>query len=346
MQATILFVVPRFHTNLFFATKALVDAGARVSVWASGSGGAEDHSHVVPQIFPDPADTSALKTAWDALSPDIVFLRNTAKLRVPVAKIGRRAGAALWSYDMHPWHRHETLSHRFLLWRQGLPIRRITANPGLGEATPDRWARYLPWPVVTDPPPPMPARSGDGPATVLCVAKLGQRRKMQHLVIDAMREAGRAGRARLILVGSERVLDTPEDRAHFAALKASSEAEDWIDMRGLIPFSEMPALYASSDICILPSFDEPLGFAPAEAMAYGCVPVISVEAGSAGYLSEGESGLLVDPHRPETVAKALDRLIGDPELRQRLGQGARETALGELGPQRFVRRMQAIIDEG
>ena len=159
-------------------------------------------------------------------------------------------------------------------------------------------------------------------------------------------QAGRAGRARLILVGSERVLDTPEDRAHFAALKASSEAEDWIDMRGLIPFSEMPALYASSDICILPSFDEPLGFAPAEAMAYGCVPVISVEAGSAGYLSEGESGLLVDPHRPETVAKALDRLIGDPELRQRLGQGARETALGELGPQRFVRRMQAIIDEG
>ncbi|APZ52701.1 glycosyltransferase family 4 protein [Salipiger abyssi] len=346
MQANILFVVPRFHTNLAFAVRALTDAGAKVAVWASQSGGAEDHSVIEPQVFADPSDTAAMTEAWRAFNPDIAFLRNSAALRFAAAKIGRRQGSALWSYDLHPYRRHEPLSRRFYLWRKGLPIRRVTASLGLGDTRPDAWARYLPWPVVGDPPPPMPERSSTAPVTVLCVAKLGQRRKMQHLVVDGMRAAGRAGKARLILIGSERVLDTPEDRAHYAALKDAAEAEDWIDMRGLIPFSEMPALYAASDICILPSFDEPLGFAPAESMAYGCVPVISTEAGSAGYIREGENGLLVDPLAPETVRVALERLIGDADLRDRLGQGARATALDDLGPKRFVARMQALIDEG
>ncbi|MBY6003878.1 glycosyltransferase family 4 protein [Salipiger bermudensis] len=346
MKATILFVVPRFHTNLAFAVRALTDAGAKVAVWGSSSGGAEDHSYIEPQVFRDAGDIAALEAAWSELKPDIAFLRNSAKLRFSAAKVGRRHGTALWSYDLHPYHRHEPFSRRFYLWRKGLPIRRVTATKGLGETRPDRWARYLPWPVVGDPPPPMPERKGEGPVTVLCVAKLGQKRKMQHLVIDGMRAAGRAGAARLILIGSERVLDTPEDRAHGELLRAEAEAEGWIEMRGLIPFAEMPGLYASSDICILPSFDEPLGFAPAESMAYGCVPVISTEAGSAGYIREGENGLLCDPNDPATVEAALVRLIEDADLRRRLGQGARETALGELGPQRFVQRMQALINEG
>ncbi|MCR8549472.1 glycosyltransferase family 4 protein [Salipiger sp. P9] len=347
MQATILFVVPRFHTNLYFATKALVEAGARVAVWGSSSGGAEDHSHVTPQVFRDPSDIAAMTEAWRALNPDIAFLRNSAKLRFAAARIGRRQGTALWSYDLHPYHRHEPFSRRFYLWRKGLPIRRVTASLGLESTPPDRWARYLPWPVVGDPPPPMPDRSSaGGPVTVLCVAKLARKRKMQHLVIDGMRAAGRAGKARLILIGSERESELAEDMAHYAALKAEAASEDWIEMRGLIPYAEMPALYAQSGICILPSFDEPLGFAPAESMAFGCVPVISTEAGSAGYIREGENGLLVDPHDPATVETALTRLIDDAALRLRLGQGARETALGELGPARFVERMQGLIAEG
>ena len=76
------------------------------------------------------------------------------------------------------------------------------------------------------------------------------------------------------------------------------------------------------------------------------MPVISTEAGSAGYIREGENGLLVDPHDPATVETALTCLIDDAALRLRLGQGARETALGELGPARFVERMQGLIAEG
>lgn len=130
MQATVLFVVPRFHTNLAFAVRALTDAGAKVAVFGSHSGGAEDHSCVAPQVFPDADDIGALEAAWSRLRPDIAFLRNSAKLRFAAAKVGRRHGTALWSYDLHPYHRQEPLSRRAYLWRKGLPIRRVTATKG------------------------------------------------------------------------------------------------------------------------------------------------------------------------------------------------------------------------
>ncbi|EIE51364.1 glycosyl transferase group 1 [Citreicella sp. 357] len=341
---SVLFVVARFHTNLSFAVRALVAAGARVTVWAGKSDGPEDHEVVTPQVFAS-SDTDAMAASWAAAAPDIAFLRNSAALRFAAARIGKRAGTPLWSYDLHPFHRREPLSRRFYLWRKALPIRRVTASRGLADVRPDRAARYLPWPVVDSPPPPMPQRDSTGPVTVLCAAKLGKRRKMQDLVIDAMRDAGRAGRARLVLAGSDSVFNAPEDRAHLAALYAAAEAEPWIEMAGRVPFPDMPALYARSDICILPSFDEPLGFAPAESMAYACVPVISSEAGSAGYLT-ADNGIVIDPHRPGTIQDALSRLIEDPALRARLGAGARDTALTELGPDRFVQRMAALIAEG
>ncbi len=341
---SVLFVVARFHTNLSFAVRALVAAGARVTVWASKSDGPEDHALITPQVFA-PSDDAAMAAAWREAAPDIAFLRNSAALRFAAARIGKRHGTALWSYDLHPFHRREPLSRRFYLWRKGLPIRRVTATRGLADVRPDRSARYLPWPVVADPPPAMPQRDADGPVTVLCAAKLGKRRKMQDLVIDAMRDAGRAGKARLILAGSDSVFAAPEDRAHLAALYAAANAEPWIEMAGRVPFPDMPGVYARSDICILPSFDEPLGFAPAESMVYGCVPVISSEAGSAGYLTP-DNGMVIDPHRPDTIRDALTRLIDDPALRARLGAGARNTALTELGPERFVTRMAALIAEG
>lgn len=50
-RLSVLFVVPRFHTNLFFATRALVDYGHKVSVIATSSMLIEDHSVVRPIVI-------------------------------------------------------------------------------------------------------------------------------------------------------------------------------------------------------------------------------------------------------------------------------------------------------
>ena len=63
-----------------------------------------------------------------------------------------------------------------------------------------------------------------------------------------------------------------------------------------------------------------------EAMAAGC-PVVCTDAhGNRDFCRDGENCLIVDPD-PESVRAALARLLADPELRGRLSEGGRRTAL-------------------
>ena len=341
---SVLFVVPRFHPNLWFATKALVESGARVAVWVSDTAPeVEDHSIVAPRVFADPSDAAGLKAAFAGFAPDLVFLRNTSDLKHAVARAARGTKAQLWSYDQHPLDRPRSFWKRLRLRLDGLPARRVTPVPGLTDTPPDPQSRYLPWPVCTGLPE-MPERP-DAPVTVLCVGKLAQPRKNQPLVIDALRQAGRAGRARLILAGATSHTISGADADHMAVLEAAAR-EDWCEIHRDVAFRDMPALYARSHVCILPSTAEPLGTAPVEAMAWGCVPVISTSAGSAGYLVDGGDGLLLDLSQPDRIETALGALIDDPALRARLAAGARETAGDDLGPKRFLARIRDLLREG
>jgi D-inositol-3-phosphate glycosyltransferase len=62
----------------------------------------------------------------------------------------------------------------------------------------------------------------------------------------------------------------------------------------------------------------------AEAQSCG-VPVIATAVGGLPYIIEHEaSGLLVTGHDPDDYAAALERVLNDPTLAKRLGEGAFE----------------------
>jgi glycosyltransferase involved in cell wall biosynthesis len=52
---------------------------------------------------------------------------------------------------------------------------------------------------------------------------------------------------------------------------------------------------------------------------------------------DGETGLLVPAGDPSAPRAALERLLGDPELRRRLGEAGRARAREELSWERFAR---------
>ena len=86
----------------------------------------------------------------------------------------------------------------------------------------------------------------------------------------------------------------------------------------------MPGLYASADVYALISTYEPFGVAVREAVAAGLPIVCSRTAGAAGDVAvDGRNSLLVDPHDVDTVAVALARLAGDPDLRRSMGAESR-----------------------
>jgi len=71
-------------------------------------------------------------------------------------------------------------------------------------------------------------------------------------------------------------------------------------------------------LLVLPSEAEGFGIVLIEAMAAG-VPVVATNvAGIRDVVRDGETGLLVPPHNPPALARAIDRIVADVVLRQRM----------------------------
>ena len=77
--------------------------------------------------------------------------------------------------------------------------------------------------------------------------------------------------------------------------------------------ADAPALISGAEVFVYPSLYEGFGLPPLEAMACG-TPVIASTASSLPEVV-GEGGLLVDPHDPAGLTQALERLLGDADLR-------------------------------
>jgi phosphatidyl-myo-inositol dimannoside synthase len=96
-----------------------------------------------------------------------------------------------------------------------------------------------------------------------------------------------------------------------------------------VPDADLPGLYNNAEIYLGVSrladlMIEGFGIALTEASACG-VPVIGGSSGGIpDAVREGETGLLVDAERPESVADAVRLLLRDGELARRLGTGGRK----------------------
>src|SRR5207245_1386581 len=91
--------------------------------------------------------------------------------------------------------------------------------------------------------------------------------------------------------------------------------------RGLGPNSpELLRLFEAADVFVLPSFAECLAVVLMEATAAG-LPVITTGVGALGEAVYPErSGLLVQPGDTTGLRRALELLVGDASLRQRMGR--------------------------
>ena len=103
----------------------------------------------------------------------------------------------------------------------------------------------------------------------------------------------------------------------------TEHALDNVVFTGFVNQSELPALYAASDVFVLPSEHEPWGLAVNEAMCAGLPVVVSREVGCvADLVRDGVNGYTPAAGDIEGLARALRRLIEDEGLRRRQGQAS------------------------
>jgi glycosyltransferase involved in cell wall biosynthesis len=90
---------------------------------------------------------------------------------------------------------------------------------------------------------------------------------------------------------------------------------------------DIPELLARSDVFVLSSRSEGFPVSILEAMAAG-LPVVATDVGGvAEAVEDGETGFLVPAADTEALARALERLVSDADLRRRLGAAGRARAL-------------------
>jgi spore coat protein SA len=166
---------------------------------------------------------------------------------------------------------------------------------------------------------------------VLHVSRLSAR-KGNHLLIEAMAAVRqRRPGARLLVVGSTRygsdLLDEYGQAVHRRARDLLGE--DGVRFTGFVPPAEMAPLFNAGDLFVCTSqWEEPLARVHFEAMAAGLPIVTTDRGGNAEVMEEGANGLFARPYDdPSAFAAAIETLLDDPALRERMGRRGRQLAL-------------------
>lgn len=115
---------------------------------------------------------------------------------------------------------------------------------------------------------------------------------------------------------------------------------------GFVANAQLPATLCSLDVYVSTSLsDAGIAASTAEAMACGLPVVISDSGENARWISDGENGYLVPVRHPDALADRLNRLLGDAELRRRLGQAGRATIQARNDYHAEMGKMEALYQQ-
>lgn len=187
----------------------------------------------------------------------------------------------------------------------------------------------------------MRAAYGDAAEIVFCLARLDLD-KGHDVLLRAFSEVLRARPNARLLIGGEGPL-----KASLAELGRELSLGDRVEFLGKIPPDELPNWFSLCDVFAMPSKCERrwegFGLVFLEANFYGKPVVGGNEGGVPEAIADGESGLVVDPRDPHAVAAAIVRLLEDPELRRRLGEGGRKRLFDGFAARRMAEETRQWI---
>lgn len=180
----------------------------------------------------------------------------------------------------------------------------------------------------------------EGPL-VVSVSRLVPRKGMDVLVRAAAKLSERHPGLTVAIAGTGREAD------RLASLAGELQAP--VRFLGAVPDADLPDLYGSADVFAMLCRErwlgleqEGFGIVFLEAAACGVPQVAGLSGGSTEAVEDGVTGIVVEePGSPTASAEALGRLLGDRELRARMGAAARTRAVDRFDYDVLASRLMA-----
>ena len=165
--------------------------------------------------------------------------------------------------------------------------------------------------------------------TVVSVSRLVPRKGMDTLVRAAALLAGVHRDLQVVIAGRGR------DRRRLTRLAASLDAP--VRLPGRLSDDDLVALYGCADVFAMLCRtrwrgleQEGFGIVFLEAAAAGVPQVAGRSGGAHEAVSDGETGIVLDPATPQSAAEAIGALLDDPAHRREMGDAARRRADAEF----------------
>jgi len=161
------------------------------------------------------------------------------------------------------------------------------------------------------------SRARDGPLRLVFVGNVEPRKGLDTLV-DGLAAAD--ADAELTVVGravDERYVASVRERVRDAGL------DDRVEFAGRLSDDALAAALESSHVLAVPSRYEGFGIVYLEGMSFGLPALASRAGGATDVVTDGETGVLIDPDDAAAVASAIEALAGDRDRLAAMGRAAR-----------------------
>jgi glycosyltransferase involved in cell wall biosynthesis len=189
---------------------------------------------------------------------------------------------------------------------------------------------------------PAPRRASDsGRPTVLFVGNIVGNKGVEVALEAVLRLRSKYPEIRLQILGSRSAM-----LEEFQARIGAAEAEANFEFPGFIERAALPQFYQEADVFCSPAqYEGGVANVFIEAMACGCPVVASTAGGGPEAVTEGETGLLVPPNDVDAVVRALDRILADAPLRERMGRAARRRVEEYFAMDKYIQRVLAVYHQ-
>ncbi len=201
-----------------------------------------------------------------------------------------------------------------------------------------RRIEVLPNPVDAErfkPRPEIPEEDG----LIVFVGTLCEKKGVRQLIQAMPRIVAEAPQARLLVVGGDSV--DPLSGQSFRSLLRKSVAPELkaqVEFKEFVDNSLLPEVLARASVCVYPSHMEAQGIVIIEGMAMGKAVVTSRTGPGPELVEDNVSGMLCNPHEPDSIAEKVVGLLADPQLRKRIGRQARLRAVSKFSVESLVGR--------